>query len=172
MKYAGFWSVIKGWLDPVVSSKVNFTKNVQDLEKIIPRERIPKELDGSEEWEYTYPEPVDGENDIMQDFKTRDSILAKRGEISDEFENITLGLIAAANAKDKETINAHREKRAELIRDLAENYWDLDPYVRAVSLYDRLGILQPGGKVDFYPKKATNGVNGTTAGVKVNGVSK
>ena len=49
MQYAGFRSIIKGWLDPVVASKVIFTKNVEDLEKIIPRECVPKELDGSEE---------------------------------------------------------------------------------------------------------------------------
>ena len=66
----------------------------------------------------------------MQDFEARDSIAAKRKQTSDELENTTLALIAAANAKDKETINAHKEKRAQLVKDLAKSYWDLDPYIR------------------------------------------
>lgn len=155
---------------------MHFTKSVQDLEEFIPRDRIPKELDGDEDWKYTYPEPVPGENDLKKDTATRDSIIAQRKLISDEFENITLAMVAAAHAKNHELVSSHKEKRADVIKQLQENYWQLDPYIRAVSLYDRLGILQPGGKVDFYPQKATNdvkGVNGVngTAKVTVNGAS-
>ena len=44
--FQGIWSVIKGWLDPVVASKVRFTKNAQDLSQFIDAKHIPKDLGG------------------------------------------------------------------------------------------------------------------------------
>ena len=162
----GIWAIIKGWLDPVVASKVHFTKTVQDLEAFIPRDRIIKELDGPEKWEYSYPPPVPSENDKMKDTETRDSIFSKRKELTDAFEEASLTWISASYKKDTPLRESSAAKRSELIKKLENNYWDLDPYIRAVSLYDRLGIVQPGGKIDFYPNETkaaavTNGTNGT-----------
>jgi CRAL/TRIO domain len=63
----GIWNIIKGWLDPVVASKIHFTRSVADLEQFIPKSQIVKELEGDDQWEYKYVEPVPGENDIMKD---------------------------------------------------------------------------------------------------------
>ncbi|KAM7204552.1 putative phosphatidylinositol transfer protein csr1 protein [Rhypophila sp. PSN 637] len=143
--FQGIWRVIKGWLDPVVASKINFTNNVKDLEGFIDRSRIPKELDGDEDWTYQYIESVPGENDKMKDTAARDRLIAAREALYKEYEDATIEWIH--NPQSAEI----KAKRNDIAARLKQEYWVLDPYIRARSLYDRIGILQPGGKVDYYP---------------------
>ncbi|KAM7207962.1 putative phosphatidylinositol transfer protein csr1 protein [Naviculisporaceae sp. PSN 640] len=143
--FQGIWRVIKGWLDPVVASKINFTNNVKDLEAFIDRSKIPKDLEGDEDWSYKYIESVPGENDKMKDTATRDRLVAGREQLYKEYEDATLDWIHHPDSAEI------KNKRNEIAKRLKEDYWVLDPYIRARSLYDRIGILQPGGKVDFYP---------------------
>ena len=143
--HRGIWSIIKGWLDPVVASKIHFTRSLSDLEKFIPKSQILSELDGDEKWEYQYIEPVAGENDIMKDTATRDKILEERGVMVQRFENATKEWIAG-----DETKAAERDAIAD---ELNASYWKLDPYVRARTLYDRIGAIgDRGGFV--YPNEA------------------
>src|SRR6202000_841664 len=65
--FSSIWNIIKGWLAPVVAAKISFTKNREDLEEFIAPERLPKELEGDEDWEYEYSEVVTGENVKMDD---------------------------------------------------------------------------------------------------------
>lgn len=140
----GIWKVIKGWLDPVVAGKVNFTNTVEDIEEYVPKSQIIKELGGPEDWSYEYIEPVPGENDKMSDTETRDKLLAERAKLYKEYELATLEWIRG----DVEDV---KEKKNEIARRLKEDYWVLDPYLRARSFYDRIGMLALGGKTQFYP---------------------
>ncbi|KAH8757355.1 phosphatidylinositol transfer protein CSR1 [Diaporthe sp. PMI_573] len=153
--FQGIWKIIKGWLDPVVASKVHFTNNIKDVEQFIHSSRVLKELDGQEDWTYKYVEPVPGENDKMKDEATRDGLLAAREQLFKDYEQATLRWIQNA---DDASVKAQRNSIAAKLR---ADYWQLDPYVRARSLYDRTGWLQ-GEKVDPYPKKA-NDESATTA---------
>ncbi|KAI9932736.1 hypothetical protein MW887_008986 [Aspergillus wentii] len=156
--FSGIWSIIKGWLDPVVAAKVHFTKNAQDLEKFIPRNRIMKELDGEEDWEYKYVEPQPGEDKLMEDTATRDRLLAERQELAKEMQAATISWISANSKNNKEAIATATEERNKLVERLRAQYWELDPYVRSRSFYDRLNIIQGDGKIEFYPnseKKST-----------------
>ena len=76
--FSSIWSIIKGWLDPVVAAKIHFTKNREDLEKFIPPNQIMKELGGAEDWEYEYVEVKEGENNKMEDTATRDKLISER----------------------------------------------------------------------------------------------
>lgn len=140
----------------MVASKVQFTNNESELEVFVPRSRIISELHGSEEWTYKYIEPVPGENDKMKDTETRDRLIQQRSTIVDEFEKCTLDWIHG----DGE-IEGVKQARNEIANRLREDYWVLDPYIRARSFYDRTGIINPGGKLQFYPPVApavsTNG---------------
>jgi hypothetical protein len=147
----GIWNIIKGWLDPVVAAKVHFTKNRQDLEKFIHPGQIMKELEGDEDWEYKYVEVGENENPKMADKETRDTLMAERQQLAKEIQDITVEWIRASFKKETSAASAAGEKRSELIEKLRSQYWVLDPYVRARSLYDRLNIVQGGGKIDFYP---------------------
>ncbi|EPE02735.1 phosphatidylinositol transfer protein csr1 [Ophiostoma piceae UAMH 11346] len=147
--FQGIWRVIRGWLDPVVASKVHFTNNVKDMEEFIARDQIIKELGGDEDWEYKFVEPEPGENDKMKDTATRDKLLAERERLFRAYEEATARWVLnpAANAEQAKAVRAERDGIASKLRD---DYWVLDPYVRARSVYDRTGMLQDGGKVDFY----------------------
>ncbi|KAL1865229.1 phosphatidylinositol transfer protein csr1 [Paecilomyces lecythidis] len=163
--FSGIWKIIRGWLDPVVAAKVNFTNSVEDLEQFIPRDRIIKELGGDEDWEYKYIEPTADENDRMKDTATRDKLIAKRQELADEVQSATLSWVAAGKAGNKDLENAEKAKRDSLIQRLREEYWELDPYVRARTLMDRAGNLIEGGKVQFYPER------NASSGTSINGAS-
>ncbi|KAL4910742.1 hypothetical protein BDW74DRAFT_164561 [Aspergillus multicolor] len=157
--FSSVWSIIKGWLDPVVAAKIQFTKTEQDLEEFIPKSRIITELEGDEKWEYKYIEPKEGENAKLKDTGKRDELLAQRQELAKELQDSTVAWILASRKKDN--ANEVTGKRKDLIERLRTQYWQLDPYVRATSLYDRLNIIQGDGKIEFYPKEAAT--NGTAA---------
>ena len=114
-------------------------------------ERLPKEVDGKEDWEYRYIEPVDGENHLMADTATRDRLLETRRGLVEEYERATQGWAQSATPAEAQ---GHQAARATTAQRLRTNYWELDPYLRARSLYDRLGMIKSGGVIDFYPAAA------------------
>lgn len=145
------WSIVRGWLDPVVAGKVHFAKNIDELEKFIPRKQIPSELGGDEKWTYEYPEPVPGENEKMNDSATRDTLQAERANVVKKYESTILLWI---HEGDKGNLEEKRKDRDAVAEELRQNYWKLDPYVRARTLYDRIGVLSNGGQLAFYPQAA------------------
>ncbi|KAJ5679770.1 CRAL-TRIO domain-containing protein [Penicillium macrosclerotiorum] len=162
--FSSIWSIIKGWLDPVVAAKIHFTKNREDLEAFIPPGQIMKELEGDENWEYAYAEIRDGENTKMEDTETRDKLIAERQILAKEIQDITIEWIRASYKKESEAVAAAREKRSGLIEQLRTQYWVLDPYIRARSLYDRLDIIKGDGKIEFYPEASKKSEEKTDAG--------
>lgn len=132
-------------MDPVVAAKVHFLSGAKNLEQMIPQDRIIKELGGEENWEYKYIEPQPNENEKLQDIDTRNRILADRKKLGDELFSIAAEMIADPQA---ETAKSRRDEAIEKLRD---NYWILDPYIRARSLLDRTGVIKGTGKIDFYP---------------------
>lgn len=107
-----------------------------------------KEYGGDHDWKYQYEEPSDTENIHMQDTITRDRILAERRILAKRFEDLTNEWImnAQGSEREKET----KARRDQAARDLAANYWQLDPYVRARSLYDRQGCFRGADGVDWH----------------------
>ncbi|KAM0448619.1 hypothetical protein ACHAPV_010020 [Trichoderma viride] len=149
--FQGIWKIIRGWLDPVVAAKVHFTNNKKDLQEFIEPAHVLKELGGDEDWEYKYVEPIAGENDAMKDTETRGKLVGVREKLMKEYEEATLQWIDKSDSK--EII----DKRGQLATQLRENYWQLDPYVRARSLYDRQGILQGAATARWYDPSASDG---------------
>ncbi|KAG5949201.1 hypothetical protein E4U53_005944 [Claviceps sorghi] len=146
------WKIISAWLDPVVAAKVHLTYGREGLEEFIHPSQIIKELGGDEDWEYKYTEPVPGENDAMKDTAARDALQKARDELVAEFEIATREWIADPEGARGEELKAKREVLATQLR---QNYWKLDKYVRARSLYDRQGIIRPGLETVWYPEPAT-----------------
>lgn len=138
---------------------MHFTNNKAELAEFIEPGRILKELDGDEDWEYKYVEPVPGENDKMKDTETTQRLLKSREDLVKQFEATTIEWINNAEGDAAKSIKA---KRDNLAGQLREGYWTLDPYVRARSLYDRLGVIQSDGKTDWYKVDATTS-NGPSA---------
>ncbi|KAJ2982963.1 hypothetical protein NQ176_g1046 [Zarea fungicola] len=147
--FQGIWRIIKPWLDPVVAAKVHFTNGRSGLEEFIAPSQIPKELGGDEDWEYSYIEPVEGENSSMEDTATRDAILKERGVLVKDFEEATKVWLRDG---DSESATKAEESRNTIARQMKDNYWKLDPYIRARSVYDRQGVIGSGGVINFYPE--------------------
>lgn len=132
------WNIIKNWLDPVVASKIHFTKNLKDLEKHIDNKWIPKEIEGGDDFEPKWIEPNAEDDKLMEDTEKRDKIKAERANLVEQFIEATVQWIESTpeeNAKWK------AEKRALGIK-LAENYVKLDPYIRSKNNFDRMGCVE------------------------------
>ncbi|PGH10225.1 hypothetical protein AJ79_05480 [Helicocarpus griseus UAMH5409] len=149
--FSSFWSIIKGWLDPVVASKVHFTANHEELENYIANDSIPKDLGGNDDYEYEYIEPQEGENDLLKDTAKANELKEQRHKIIDELQKQTLTWInSASTATDKgEEIKKQRQETAE---KLGEFYWTLDPYIRARSIYDRIKEAEEAAAAAAAPK--------------------
>lgn len=147
--FNAIWSIIRGWLDPVVAGKVHFAKNIDELSVHVPKSQIPMDFGGDEKWEYKYLEPVPGENDRMKDTEAKQALEQERASIVNQYESSILDWVHAGDAAT-ESVEARRRERDEAAERLRQNYWKLDPYVRARSLYDRQGVLLDDGQLDFY----------------------
>ncbi|KAJ5623372.1 hypothetical protein N7490_011977 [Penicillium lividum] len=164
--FSGFWKIISGLLDPVVASKVHFITGAKELENLVPAEHIIKELGGPEDWECKYIEPRPDENERLRDTATRDFVLEERELLGDDLFRMNAELITSS--KDDSLIG----RRDKVIKQLSDNYWRLDPYIRARSLLDRFRVIQEGGKIDFYPEpevELTSDVGEKTAVKESNG---
>ena len=69
----------------------------------------------------------------------------ERAETLNAYELATLKWVRRPDSKEL------RAERTALREKLRKGYWELDPYVRARSLYDRTGMIQRGGRIQFYP---------------------
>ena len=143
--FQGIWKIIRGWLDPVVAAKVHFTNNVPELEEYVDRSQIVKEMGGDDPYEYEYIPPVEGENKRLDDAETRNQLEEERAKMVAKFEELTAEWIGGSSSDPAGIMS----QRYDLAAKLRQGYWDLDPYVRARSLYDRIGVIQPGGKIDW-----------------------
>lgn len=144
----------------MVANKVKFTNNFKDLEEFIQADRIPKELGGQEDWEYKFVEPVAGENEKLKDTATRDKLLGERDGLFRDFEKHTVDWMNESDATKRKEVQG---RRAESVAKLREQYWRLDPYIRARSLYDRTGVVKPDGSIDYYPSASAPGNGAATS---------
>ena len=182
--FQGIWAIVKNWLDPVVAAKVHFTKSVDDLDVFVPRARIPRHLGGEEEWTYRFVEA--GKEEVEEDARRRrrggddeDDSTARRRQLEEErkahveaFQESTFAWLLAANKRgdaNDDDDNAAQladlaTQRDRLASALNADYWALDPYIRARSLYDRIGMIGPAGVIDFYPEQRKGGGAGEVSG--------
>lgn len=86
---------------------------------------------------------------MLAEDETRQRLLDDRASVVKEFEATTQQWI-----KDSQSREALRQKRAELAERLRSGYWELDPYLRARTLYDRTGMVKEGGRIQFYDNEA------------------
>ncbi|KAF7541393.1 hypothetical protein G7054_g553 [Neopestalotiopsis clavispora] len=139
----GLWNIIKGWLDPVIAAKINFTRKPADLLKFISEENLQSNYGGRDEWVYKYIEPKKDENAKLTDEEERMEIQKERDELINRFEQETIAW--AALPIDQPSMK--RNETADLLR---ENYWKLNPYIRSTTYYKRAGVVDTQGNVNFH----------------------
>lgn len=148
--------MIKGWLDPVVASKVHFTKTPEDIEAYISRSQLIKEVGGDNSYEYKYVEPVADENTKQNDTKAMEDLVSKRFQYASEFQRATRSWISTNSSSATGEAAGFMKQRYNLASKLHDNYWQLDPHVRARSLYDRIGDIPPGKSHKGLPSRTTS----------------
>ncbi|KAF9912333.1 hypothetical protein BX616_010332 [Lobosporangium transversale] len=137
----GVWKVIQPWLDPVVASKVRFTRSDQDLLEYIPANHLPDRYKGGlNRFRYSYPHAVPGENKLMEDTAAKDERVREWKDTFWRFEALTREWInagtpqAGPNARSEDEIEREREQCA---KDLRVAFFRMDPYIRARNMFHR-----------------------------------
>lgn len=134
------WNVIKNWLDPVVASKITFTKTIDDLAEYIPMKYIPKDLGGDDDFDFdTFSKPDGSFDEKLKDTKMAKEIMTTRQELINKFIQATVSWIESIN--DEES-SKYLNLKIELSKELSANYSQLDPYIRSRSVYDIRGTLK------------------------------
>ncbi|RIA92224.1 CRAL-TRIO domain-containing protein [Glomus cerebriforme] len=133
--FAQVWKIIAPLLDPVVASKIHFTKTEQDLKNFIPQERLIEDLGGKDKWKYKYIPPTVDENYKMNDEITKKELIETRTKFEHEFENIIKKWIE--DPDNEKIINERKQLKVEL----RKAQLDLDPYIRSKTYYHRIGII-------------------------------
>ncbi|KAG7806474.1 hypothetical protein KL921_004871 [Ogataea angusta] len=138
--FGGIWNIVKNWLDPVVASKIQFTKKTDDLLAVIDKAHVPKDLGGDDEYEWKYLEPTKEANGKLHtDEKEKEALEHERHKLVEQFINKTIEWIECA---DQDRDHHLMADRLALGRQLAENYKRLDGYIRNRGIYDRLGYIK------------------------------
>lgn len=134
------WNVVKNWLDPVVASKIKFTKGIKDLNEYIELDQLPKYLGGESVTDPdVFTKPDEALDAKMADHEAKAKILAERDEIIQKFITATVGWIEAVDEKESDKFF---NEKVSLGSQLTENYSRLDPYIRSRSMYDVNGMLK------------------------------
>ncbi|TGJ84964.1 hypothetical protein E0Z10_g3799 [Xylaria hypoxylon] len=153
----GVWKIIRGLLDPVVAAKVDFTRNVEGLEKYIAKENIISRLGGTDEQQYAYQEPSEDEDGRIARSDEREKITAERHEIAERFLAATQAWIKHVDVGEREEAAIQAQLRSNAAEALWANYWKLDPYVRSRTNLDRTGVIGPDGTIELYPERKAAG---------------
>lgn len=132
------WKIIKGWLDPVVASKVHFTKTADDLAKFADKKYIPKDLGGLDDYAPKYIVPTQENAGRKPKDAQFEELIQQRRELLFTFIETTLAWIRAKSAKE---LTELMDLKIQLGAELAKNYLKLDPYVRTRGVFDRDGQI-------------------------------
>ncbi|CAG58366.1 uncharacterized protein GVI51_D00847 [Nakaseomyces glabratus] len=137
--FSPIWKIIRKWLDPVVASKIVFTKSSNDLKEFIACDQLPEYLEGSNPINLdTYQEIAADHDNQMEDVDTKNRLLSERELIIKQFVDTTIKWIESSNATESQNL---LYSRIALGRQLTANYCELDPYIRSRSRYDIDGSL-------------------------------
>lgn len=134
------WSVIKNWLDPVVASKIHFTKGYDQLVELIDPEHIPEYLGGKDTADLSYKPPT---KEHTKPPKPKDEgyyhLLKRRHELYPQFLEATKRWVQST---DPEVSSRYLREKIYLSYELSDNYIALDPYIRNPGVHDRDGTLK------------------------------
>ncbi|KAF9900044.1 hypothetical protein EC991_007960 [Linnemannia zychae] len=144
----GVWKIIEPWLDPVVASKIRFTRGDKELTEIIDANHLPNKYEGGkDQFTYQYIPVQAGENDRMKDSETKERLLEEWKAIMWKFEALTREWIDCKKVEGARAEDVIENERSALAKELRVAYFKLDPYIRSRNLYHRSEhpVLQADG---------------------------
>ncbi|KAG9289417.1 hypothetical protein G9A89_007978 [Geosiphon pyriformis] len=141
--FQSVWRIISTLLDPVVASKIHFTRDDKDLLEFIEPDHLMSNFGGQDPWEYKYIPSTEEENERMNDVATKEEKLKVREQLVRNFEELTRRWI------DEKFNKELKKERDETKIKLRRATLELDPYVRARTYYHRIGVLREDGTCDW-----------------------
>jgi hypothetical protein len=115
--------------------------------EFIPRDKLQKCYGGDDGWEYRYVEPIPTENEQLNDVEKKVELQEHRDALIEKFNNLTMEWVSLE--PEASVAKAKNAQRYEVVHELEQKYWQLDPHVRSTTYYDRVGVLTRDGAVDF-----------------------
>lgn len=83
----------------------------------------------------------------MQQEEKRKEIQEERDGLSKQFDQTTIEWMELDPQSEEAKLKA--SMRLDLAKRLRENYWRIDPHIRARTYYHRAGVVGPDGEVNF-----------------------
>ncbi|KAG0147647.1 hypothetical protein CROQUDRAFT_655850 [Cronartium quercuum f. sp. fusiforme G11] len=138
--FQGVWKVLGPMLDPVVHSKIKFTKSTQDIHVYVDERYLFKEHGGSSTWKLLYKPPSTRTLEIDQARKTE--LMAQRKELVVKYVDETNSWINGSSVRN--LVSRHFLALMMRVQGLS-----LDPYIRSTTFYHQVGGVLPNGLVGF-----------------------
>lgn len=145
--FSGIWKLLGPMLDPVVRSKVKFTKKPEDLD-LVPKERLLSNMGGDNTNEFEFIEPEEGENDQTKDEQGKKRTWDNYMKIAREYEQVTRKW-CETKGKDEEVV----KQRTLLVKKLRVAQYEHEPYFRGKTIYHRDGTIDGQGVVTWNYKQ-------------------
>ncbi|KAJ2496395.1 phosphatidylinositol transfer protein csr1 [Coemansia sp. RSA 1972] len=138
LMFAGLWALIAPFIDSSVKDKIILVRNASGLAPFIDRKCLPVELGGSKAFKYEYVVPKISENTCMGDVKARGITERSFGDAVNAYERATRTWLERSSDDVSVDAGQDRDSAREAVCKAADA---LDPYVRARTLYHRLGLI-------------------------------
>lgn len=138
--FSPIWNIVKNWLDPVVASKIVFTKNINELTKFISKEQVPKYLGGENDFDLdNYIAPDGSKDEALKDTNAKEALLKMRDELILRYKEVTVQWIETDDSQKSKDL---WDKRIALGQEITNNYRELDKHIRSRSYYDISASLE------------------------------
>ena len=133
MLFWGFWTILKGLLDPVVANKIRFIKGNELMNFIDPKD-IPTGFPcGEDDFEFEYDNPI---------IERVDMNTIEIDIFTNPKEEYFIKEILSLSSLHKQHSQTMTE-RIKIKEDMKKFYYDLTIIPRYNSFYERIGVLRP-----------------------------
>ena len=135
------WSIIKGWLDPVVQNKVHFIQEINELTQFIDPLVLPRRFHGTEP-DFAYIPPTDEHrlifNALRKDHRGKAHAEEIHRQATKAYLRVTRQWAVRRDTKAADDCEEERHRAREHLRDAFEQ---LTPYVHTLTHYHRCGAI-------------------------------
>lgn len=160
------WKLLKPLMDQDIVDKVKFCDRPSDLLTVVSIDQLPRVFGGYSRHEHTWIPPNKVDDVPLSNTERRKELQEQRTSLLKKFERCTYLWLMEKDAAVAEEIQV---KRKDMLAEISRNFWELDPYVRSRTVFDRNGIagylrpeLKPGAigqpvckSKDPFPRKVT-----------------
>lgn len=167
--FQGIWKIISSMIDPVVRSKVTFTKNNDDLCSIIDKSNLLKSEGGESDFTWSYIPPSPDPTPVDMEVRTRE--IANRNKLVEIYVGLTRewAMLEESQIDKGEGYTLARLRRWVQLM-MRAHYFKLLPLIKPSSIYYRHQTLshQRPGIINF----KLNSNNSTSTEEKILSIGK